>query len=153
MSSKIKTFENQLICTSFPRGVIALVVIFYLVGLAALINADQSLEFIDYVIFHAVLLIAVSIQQYVKTTFNLSTGEVKVTKKGIFNKNTTKFTLLDIKSIDMSYGRGSGFASGGAIVITTSDERINIASSDIIVNSAQTNEKNLKVIYAFLGLD
>jgi hypothetical protein len=153
MSSKIKKTENQLICTSFPWGIIALIIIFYFVFLVALINTDQSLEFIDYVIFHAVLLIAASIQQSVKTTFNLSTAEVEVTKKGIFNKNTTKFMLSDIKSIDMSYGRGSGSASGGSIVITTSDERISIASSDIMVNSALTNKKNLKVISSFLDLD
>ena len=153
MSSKIEITKNQLICTSYPKGIIALVVIFYLLFLAAIFNTDQALEVIDYIIFHAVLLFAVAIQQHIKTTFNIATGEAEVIKKGIFNKQTTKLKLSEIKNIEMSYGRGSGFSSGGSIVIVTADKRINIASSDLFKRSVLSNQKNQKIMASFLDID
>lgn len=106
MSSTVEVSQNELICKSIPKSLLVLVGAFYLLAFIGVINdQEQDFKIIDYVLFHAVILIIISTQQYIKTTFNKRTNEVDIEKRGIFNHSITKLQLSDIKSVEMSYGQ------------------------------------------------
>ena len=154
MSSKVIVLPNKLICTSFPKGMILLLCIFYFLAfLGVMSNTEQDIQIVDYITFHSVIIIFLSMQKYIKTTFNKCTNEVVIETKGLLNNKITKICLSDVKTVEMSFGHGGSFAKGGTVVITTELNRINITSSDITKSSSRMNEKNQKIINAFVFSD
>ena len=150
MSNKLKSTSNELIFSSFPDKLAILIAAFYIVFLFAIFNSDNDLSFIDFAIFQGVILIAACIPQFKKTTINKVHDEVLIVSRGILNKTIKKLSLSDVKSVEMSYGRGSGSASGGAVVITTDSERVSIAASDILSSSIAANKDAQTKIDAFI---
>lgn len=150
MSNKLKSTSNELIFSSFPDKLAILIAVFYIVFLFAIFNSDNDLSFVDFAIFQGVILIAACIPQFKKTTINKEHDEVLIVSRGILNKTIKKLSLSDVKSVEMSFGRGSGFASGGAVVMTTGSERIVIAASDILASSIAANKDAQTTIDAFI---
>ncbi len=141
MSNKLDLTSNELVFSSFPDKLAILIASFYVVFLLAIFNSDNDVGLVDFAIFQGVILIAACILQFKKTTINKERDEVLIVSRGILNKTTKKLSLSDVKSVEMSYGRGSGFASGGAVVLTSGSERIVIAASDILSSSIAANKE------------
>lgn len=150
MSNKIELSSNKLIFSAFPLNLAILIAAFNVVFIFAVFYSDNDFKLIDIAIFQSVILIAMCIQQYKTTTINRDQNEVVIYSRGILNRTTKQLLLSNVKAVEMSYGRGSGFASGGAIVLITESERIAIATSDISTNSVTANKEAQKKIEAFI---
>ena len=140
MSVSLKKDSHTLVVTSFPKCVFGLALLFLLgLWLAILfVGQEQELEIIDYIIFNSVCLIGMAIQKKKVLTLDKQTEQAILAVKSVLGTKESSFSLQDIQSVEMVYGRGQ-YARGGAIYLVFNDQREAVVDSDICFGNVKRN--------------
>jgi hypothetical protein len=140
MSVSLKKDSHTLVVTSFPKCVFGVAFLFLLVLLwaALFVEQEQELEIVDYLIFSSVCLVVMAIQKYKVLSLDKQTNQAILVVKSVLGTKESRFSLKDIQSVEMVYGRGQ-YARGGAIYLVFNDQRSAIVDSDICFGNVKRN--------------
>ncbi len=138
MAVKLRKDSKTLVVTSFPKCVFGLGVLFLLIFWSAALFSEQDLKVVDYLIFTSICLVVMAIQKHKVLSLDKQTNRALLVVKSILGTKENSFSLADIKSVEMVYGRGQ-YARGGAIYLVVNDQRQAIVDSDICFGNVERN--------------
>ena len=78
------------------------------------------------------------IQKQKILSLDKQTGQAKLAIKSVLGTKESSFSLQDIQSVEMVYGRGQ-YARGGAIYLVFNDQREAVVDSDICFGNVKRN--------------
>ena len=140
MAVTLQKSTGLLVVTSFPKCILGLCILFLLVfwWAALFLEQEEELEAIDYIGFTSICLIGMIIQKKKVLSLDKQTGQAMLAVKSIVGTKETRFSLEDIQSVEMIYGRGQ-YARGGAIYLVFNDHKDMIVDSDICFGNVKRN--------------
>lgn len=138
MAVKLQKNSKCLEVKSFPKCVFALCILFLLVFWVGASFSSQELKVVDYIIFSSVCLIGMVIQKQKTLLLDKQTNQATLVVKSVLGTKESHFSLQDIQSVEMVYGRGQ-YARGGAIYLVINDQRDAIVDSDICFGNVKRN--------------
>jgi hypothetical protein len=140
MAVTLQKSTGLLILTSFPKCILGLCILFLLVfwWAALFLEQEEELEVIDYIGFTSICLIGMIIQKQKTLSLDKQTGQAKLVIKSVLGTKESSFSLQDIQSVEMVYGRGQ-YARGGAIYLVFNDQREAVVDSDICFGNVKRN--------------
>ncbi|MDP2560627.1 hypothetical protein [Psychrobium sp. 1_MG-2023] len=140
MAVTIEKDTTQFMVSSFPKCVFGLCVLFLLIFWSAVLLVEQAkqLKAVDYFIFSSICLIGMIIQKHKKLSLNKQNNQAILVVKSILGTKEQRFSLTDIESVEMVYGRGQ-YARGGAIYLVIDGQKQAIVDSDICFGNVERN--------------
>lgn len=124
---------------SYPVALVSIPVLFILIVLiATTLNPSPDFGIMDLLIFYGVAGVFIVIQKYRKATFDPQNDLCIISETGVLGKKEVRIKCSDINNFEMAYGRGSGVARGGALILNTNDQKCHtIISADIAPKNEQ----------------
>ena len=135
---RIKTPDDQtMIVESFPLFLVGLVVLLGSVIFVSWLLGNAELDVVGWIIVCGVLTVFLIIHRYRKTVIKKGDG-IASKSSGVFGREEHDIPLSDIDRFDMMYGRGGGYARGGALVLyTTNGDSYVVIDADVNPGSAK----------------
>ncbi len=112
---------------------------------------ENDFKIFDYVLFVTIILIGIAIQKRKTLILNKELNTGLFVSQTIVGKTETRFTLNNIKSVEMVLARGK-YAKGGSIYMQLrgQDQHLVITDSDITGNSEKLNKLAKNAILQFI---
>ena len=138
---------------SYPVALVSIPIIFILIFLiATTLNPSSDFGMFDLLIFYGVIGVFIVIQKYRKATFDPQNDLCIISEASILGKKETRIKCSQINNFEIVYGRGSGVARGGTLILNTHDQKCHtIISSDIAPKNEQKIIISKKEIERFLA--
>ncbi|MER2491615.1 hypothetical protein [Catenovulum sediminis] len=131
--------SEKIVVTAFPKCIACIALAFLIVFWIAAVAGEKQLKMQDYLIFNGVCLVVIAIQRRRKLVVDKHSKSAVLYTHFLWVKSEDWFSLKDIKSVDMVYGRGGRYARGGAVYLNVKDKQKAIIDSDICFGNAKRN--------------
>lgn len=142
--------DETMVVESYPLFLVSLVALLGAIIFVSWLLGKAELDVMGWIIVCGVLSVFVLIHKYRKTVIKRGSGVLFETR-GVLGGESTEVPIGDISRIEMMFGRGSGYAKGGALVLFNRDEKIfSLIDSDVNPGSAKKAQDAMDRIKAFL---
>lgn len=139
MAKIVKKDDQSLVVKAYPKCIVGLLSIFLAMFWYSALATEKVITTESYLICHAVILIVFAIQKYQICCFDKHTKTVCVISKSIIGKQEQWFSLIDVDSVEMSYGHGGQYARGSCVALVINNKPVSFIDSDICLGNRQRN--------------
>jgi hypothetical protein len=123
--------KQNIVIKSYPLVLISIVVAIALLATITGVMTGQSVALSDAAIFYGIIIGFLLIHRYKVTIIDTERRQISFYQRNLFVNKTQNLNFDDVDTVDVHYGRGSGVAKGGALVMTSAVQRFNITDSDV----------------------